>query len=267
MKIIEIKISTLGRDERSYINEAINAEWLNGVDQQVLSGDYSAIDQKYYDHDKENIKNARYEADLIAERKVKGYLISKDPKPTVALAVSELLNCTQYDVVEIVLNGNNFEAVNDLSNQKIKGEFKIFNSVVRFIFDYEDSKTLDNMRHKYIAVHNNVLREDGFDKRWYLDLSSLSSDEHISALMDEWLEQNPMPEFTNLDDFSHAVEKAYWALKKDEAVTVLSGGEYPLYVPAYRWNIEQAIINRSSGTMLEAALQYVTNLTSELETA
>jgi hypothetical protein len=40
--------------------------------------------------------------------------------------------------------------------------------------------------------------------------------------------------------------------------------EFSLNVPAYRWNVEQAIINRqSSDSMLYAALSYVENLVSE----
>ena len=81
----------------------------------------------------------------------------------------------------------------------------------------------------------------------------------------EWLAANPMPQVTDLESFSQAVSKAYWSLRADEAATIFSGEEYPLHVPSYKWNIEQAIINRdSSKTMLQAALEYVENLTSSL---
>lgn len=262
MKNLDINIGLPSKEERTYTHEAIRAGWLNDLDQQVIHGDYATIDLQC---SKEFRQEKRLEASAIAERKVVGYLISKDPNNVIACAVARLLGCTKYDVVEIVVDGSKFEAVNALSNQKVKGEFRILNSVVRFVFNYEDGETLDNMRHSYIATQNKALRDDGYDSRWYLNLSDLSNDEHISKLMEQWVELNPMPEFTDHEDFNHAVAKAYWSLRKDEAATVLSGGEYPLYTPAYRWNIEQAIINRNpEKTMLQASIEYVENLTSNL---
>lgn len=92
----------------------------------------------------------------------------------------------------------------------------------------------------------------------------VETNDTVLEMMAEWNELNPMPEVTDLECFTQAVNKAYWALKADEAATVFSGEEYPLDVPAYRWNIEQAIINRNGGTMLQAALDYVHNLTAAL---
>jgi hypothetical protein len=90
----------------------------------------------------------------------------------------------------------------------------------------------------------------------------VETNDSVEEMMAEWLELNPMPEITDLGSFQQAVNKAFWALKSDEASTVFSGEEYPLQVSAYKWNIEQAIINRDSGeTMLQAGLDYVHNLT------
>lgn len=89
--------------------------------------------------------------------------------------------------------------------------------------------------------------------------------EDVLEMMDAWLELNAMPEFTNLEDHAYAVAKAYWMLRKDEACTFFNGEDYPLQVSAYRWNIEQAILNRdNSKTMLQASIEYVENLTSHL---
>lgn len=90
------------------------------------------------------------------------------------------------------------------------------------------------------------------------------SNDSTEDMMDLWLEINPMPEFTDHDDFNHALSKAMWVLRKDEACTFFNNEEYPLDVDRYVWNIEQAINNRNSGTMLAAAMQYVENLTTNL---
>lgn len=93
----------------------------------------------------------------------------------------------------------------------------------------------------------------------------IENNDSVCDMMDEWLEINPMPEVTDLDSYQQAVDKAFWALKKDEAATVFNGEEYPINVSAYKWNIEQAIINRAyPKTMLEAALDYVGELTASL---
>lgn len=73
-----------------------------------------------------------------------------------------------------------------------------------------------------------------------------------------------MPEFTSHDDFKHAVDKSFWALTKDEACTFFNNESFPLNTVSYRWNIEQAIANRKSGTMLEAGLSYIQKLTEKL---
>ena len=84
--------------------------------------------------------------------------------------------------------------------------------------------------------------------------------------IDAWTEANPMPVITDLESFEQAVAKSFWALRLDEAATVIEyEEEYPLNVLAYKWNVEQAIINRHpSKTMLEAGLEYVSNLTANL---
>ena len=72
-----------------------------------------------------------------------------------------------------------------------------------------------------------------------------------------------MPAVTDLNSFAQAVDKSMWAL--ESAVVRYSestGEEFKFNIPAYRWNIEQAMINRQGGTMLEAGLNYVENLSN-----
>ena len=89
--------------------------------------------------------------------------------------------------------------------------------------------------------------------------------DQVNEMLDEWLMLEPMPEVTDLHSFTQAVDKAYWALMHDRSTIVFSCEKYPLDVPAYKWNIEQAIINRDSNkTMLSAALEYVETLTANL---
>lgn len=93
----------------------------------------------------------------------------------------------------------------------------------------------------------------------------MASNDNVIYMMDEWLRYNPMPEITDVNNFDQAVKKAYWALQKDEAFTIFFGEEYPLDVPSYKWNIEQAIFNRSPDvSMVASALDYVHRLTVSL---
>ena len=125
-------------------------------------------------------------------------------------------------------------------------------------------KTLEDIRNEYINLKNAESKAMGFGEDWMLNVSDLTY-EDAGEMMDEWNKHNPMPEFTSVDDYGFAFEKAMWMLRRDEAATYFSGEEYPLQVSAYRWNIEQAIINRdSSKTMAHAAQEYVENLTSNL---
>ena len=70
-----------------------------------------------------------------------------------------------------------------------------------------------------------------------------------------------MPAVTDLNSFAQASIKGIWALQSAAAGYELETGEkFPLHVPAYAWNIDQAIINRKGGTMLAAAVEYVESL-------
>lgn len=84
-------------------------------------------------------------------------------------------------------------------------------------------------------------------------------------MQETWLEINPRPICDTpekRDDFNKIVNLAMHNLYEREAMDFFANeGKYNLHTPAYRWNIEQAIINRNdSKTMLSAALEYVENL-------
>jgi hypothetical protein len=129
---------------------------------------------------------------------------------------------------------------------------------------YKDENTrlaLIIMRSAYIEQHNALVKSESWGTEWLIDISDLSFGEHSNALMLQWLEQNPMPRYTNLQDHQHAIDKAYWVLCKDEAETVFSGNEYHLNVPLQYGHIRQAILNRSPDkSMLESALSYVQSI-------
>lgn len=117
-----------------------------------------------------------------------------------------------------------------------------------------------DIRNEVITAENNARKADGYDDRYMVELSDLSSgcDDLINTMMSRWLELNPQVSFTNKDDFTNAVDQAVWRLRHDEAVTIFNGEDYHLNVDSIRWNIEQAIINRDSGkTMHQAAFEYV----------
>lgn len=103
----------------------------------------------------------------------------------------------------------------------------------------------------------------------YLEKNEMSVEElGISdgeVMQETWLEINPRPVCDTAekrDDFNSIVNLAMHNLQESEAMDFFANQKkYNLYTPAYRWNIEQAIINRdSSKSMLTAALEYVENL-------
>ena len=54
-------------------------------------------------------------------------------------------------------------------------------------------------------------------------------------------------------------------LRKMEAQILEDGGECNFHIPAYRWNIEQAIINRNGeGTMASAAYKYTESMQEQM---
>lgn len=83
-------------------------------------------------------------------------------------------------------------------------------------------------------------------------------------MMETWGGFNPMPTGDS-DDFRFCVRKAMYDLEMTEAMDFFANlKKYNLHTPAYKWNVEQAIINRESGkSMLSAALEYVENLTEQ----
>lgn len=116
MKITEVKLGFIGKDDRDYIDDAINAGWLNDIDQQVLRGDYSAIDHGYVQY-YENKKEARSASYTLAGNKVLGYIVSKDPRRAIASGVAKLLGCNYYEVLVRSVEGNFFEAMNDATDE------------------------------------------------------------------------------------------------------------------------------------------------------
>lgn len=75
-----------------------------------------------------------------------------------------------------------------------------------------------------------------------------------------WLAANAAPSFV-ADSVAYAVEAAMYQIRHEEAIYVIDGKEFPLNVESYRWNIQQAINNRSEGkSMVAAAHDYVENL-------
>ena len=75
-----------------------------------------------------------------------------------------------------------------------------------------------------------------------------------------WLAANPSPVFV-ADSVDYAVEAAMHQIKHEEAVYIIKGEDFPLNVEAYRWNIQQAIADRSEGkSMVAAAHDYVESL-------
>ena len=78
--------------------------------------------------------------------------------------------------------------------------------------------------------------------------------------VESWIEANPAPEFVK-DCFYNAVDRAHWMIRKEAVIYAENGEYFPLSVEAYRWNIEQAIVNRSEGkSMVAAAYDYVDSL-------
>jgi hypothetical protein len=78
--------------------------------------------------------------------------------------------------------------------------------------------------------------------------------------VESWIEANPVPAFVK-GSFKNAVDRAQWEIKKEAEIYA----EFPLNVAAYRWNIEQAVINRSEGkSMVAAAYDYVDQLLQNL---
>lgn len=118
------------------------------------------------------------------------------------------------------------------------------------------------MQEQYLVGENEKIKALGCESHRLVTMDDLKNDQHVSALLIQWLEKNPIPKFTTHKDYDHAVEKAYWTLRKDEACTFFLKGVYSLHVPSYRYHIEQAILGRSDGTMLDASMVYVEKLIS-----
>jgi len=115
--------------------------------------------------------------------------------------------------------------------------------------------TLNQIQADVAASVNAAAIAAGYDNQWLIETFEANADDCMAA----WLSANPMPH-GNGDDFQFCVDKAMWSLENGEACRFFNGDELTIHVPAYRWNIEQAIINRNSGTMLSAALSYVDGL-------
>ena len=115
--------------------------------------------------------------------------------------------------------------------------------------------TLNQIQTAVAASVNAAAIAAGYDNQWLIESLEANADDCMAA----WLSANPMPQ-GNSEDFRYCVAKAMWSLENSYACRFFHGDEPNIHVPAYRWNIEQAIINRNGGTMLAAALNYVDGL-------
>lgn len=91
---------------------------------------------------------------------------------------------------------------------------------------------------------------------------SKNKDIDYDEVYKSWHSNNPMPAVIDLDDYSQAVNKAFWSLKSEAVATFCysKGVEsFRLNLASATWAIEQAILNRTEGTMLSAAIAYVEN--------
>lgn len=80
------------------------------------------------------------------------------------------------------------------------------------------------------------------------------------AILAIWSKANPAPVFVK-DSYDYAVEAAMHAIRREEAIYIVNGEDFPLSVDSYRWNVQQAIMNRKEGaTMLAAAYAYTDQL-------
>lgn len=69
----------------------------------------------------------------------------------------------------------------------------------------------------------------------------------------------------NPEDMQSIVNHNMALLRKAEAQILEDGGDCSYHIPAYRWNIEQAIINRNGeGTMASAAYKYTEALQEQM---
>ena len=115
--------------------------------------------------------------------------------------------------------------------------------------------TLNQIQAAVAASVNAAEAAAGYDSQWHIEPSEANADDCMTM----WLAANPMPQGSG-DDFRFCVAKAMWSLENGEACRFFNGDELTIHVPAYRWNVEQAICNRNGGTMLQAALNYVDGL-------
>ena len=116
-------------------------------------------------------------------------------------------------------------------------------------------KTKEQIRAEYLKENNMVVEDLGI------------SDGEL--MQETWLENNLRPICDTTEkqnDFNAIVNLAMHNLYEAEAMDFFANqGKYNLHTPFYKWNVEQAIINRDySKTMLTAALEYVENLTEEI---
>jgi len=112
-------------------------------------------------------------------------------------------------------------------------------------------KTKEQIRSEYLKENNILVEELGI------------SDGEIMQEM--WLENNPRPICNTAEkqnDFNAIVNLAMHNLYETESMDFFANQKkYNLKTESYKWNVEQAILNRtSSKTMLFAALEYVENL-------
>ena len=243
---IPLPTSTLCQDELSYKEAALRAGALSLIEFNILSGKKCSKDyQSTFD---------------MAQAHLKGYIfntVENVKKEKIALAVAQLQKCTKYEVMQVIVDGNKFTAIDDKNNEKVSGEFKLMETLIRFVFD-----DLEIIRSNYIEKQNNELNQLGFDDQWCLTTEDTSSEDHVNALMNLWVAKNPMPTPTNPDDADYAATKAIWVLRSDEACCFFSNTPTKYdWSDRYTYAIQQAIERKQEGqTALSSALAYVQKL-------
>ena len=261
MKTIDIKfeINTYSKDAMSNKKMALKNGFINDIDYQVLSGNYTEIDK--LSDDKDIQKENRIEALDIALARLYAYIFYVDEnykKSKIELAVAKLQKCSKYEVMQVIVDGSKFTAIDDKNDEVVSGEFKVMNDVIRFVFD-----DLELIRQNYLLKANKKIKADGYEDNWLLKVEDTHTDVIINELMDLWIEKNPMPEHTSVNDEEYALNKAMWVLRNDEACCFFSneGTQYDLS-DRYELAIKQVIENRKEGeTALLVALNYVDKLT------
>jgi hypothetical protein len=78
--------------------------------------------------------------------------------------------------------------------------------------------------------------------------------------MEIWEDENKRP-VLDMNCFHSIVNQSMYNFNANFAQDYFNGKEWEIYTEAYKWNIEQSIINRDAGlTMTAAAFDYVNDI-------